>query len=241
MGRPARDLGDFAWLRQRCAVLESGCSLGTTAASGGSLGAFVHDPTLPDVTFALTARHALVGFGSFVAGSPVWSPASAASGSVRVGETWRALPLEPRVDGGALDAALVRLDAERGWTARHALHGGPLGAVRTLGADDRGTRLHKLGCATGATAAPLYAVTTGHTMPFPGPDGGVLCFETLLEIRPDGDDPWSDAGDSGALVLTDAGDPVGLVLAGGSDARGLVSYAMPLGPLLAALGVVMRR
>ncbi len=239
MSRPVRDLGSYAWLRHPPEILASGCALGAVGAAGGSLGALVHDPSMPGEALALTARHALVGFGDFVAGTTVLCPAPGDPGCTRIGQTLRALPLSPEGAGGSLDAALVRIDRDRAWTARHALLPGLLGAVRELGVGDVGTALRKLGCATGATAAPLRALSRGVAIALPGSEGKTLVFGTLLEIRPEGEDPWSEAGDSGALVLTEAGDPVGLVLAGGTDAQGPVSYAMPLGPILTALGVTL--
>lgn len=235
MSRPLRDLGPLARLRTPGAPLAMGSALGTARASGGSLGAFVRDPCLPGAVLALTARHALAGFGDFLPGETVWAPWPSLAGAARVGVAHRALALGPGGAAGALDAALVTLDASTAWTGPSEV----TGAVRTLGPGDAGTRLHKVGAASGHTTARLVAWHAAWSLPWPGVGGGTVALGPVLEIRDETGVAWSDGGDSGGLVFTDAGDPVGLVLAGGVDDRGAVSYATPLGLVLDALGVTL--
>ena len=103
---------------------------------------------------------------------------------------------------------------------------------------DEGDAVAKVGRTTGLTRGRVTAFELDNVeIEF---DLGFLRFDGQIEIEGDGDEPFSDGGDSGSLVVNADLCGVGLLFAGGdvggSNGRGL-TYANPLRTVLDALKV----
>ena len=101
-----------------------------------------------------------------------------------------------------------------------------------------GDVVHKVGRTTGVrhgrvTAFELDGVAVEY-------DLGVISFDDQIEIEGAGNRAFSDAGDSGSLIVDDQMRAAALLFAGGdhggSNGKGL-TYANPIGAVLKALKV----
>ena len=119
----------------------------------------------------------------------------------------------------------------------------PTGAILGIGTVGGWTNaalampVEKTGRTTGHTFGTVLATNVTVDISY---DSGTARFVDQIRIRrPCGDAGFSDAGDSGSLIVTvpDSGDPlaVGLLFAGG----GSDTFANPIDPVLTSLGVSM--
>src|SRR6266851_4323692 len=87
--------------------------------------------------------------------------------------------------------------------------------------------VEKIGRTSGRTRGVITATDMENVeIDFPF---GLVRFNGMIEITPEGPHPFCRPGDSGALLFAGDGRPVGLVMAA---ARGGVAYAQPLGSVL---------
>lgn len=95
----------------------------------------------------------------------------------------------------------------------------------------------KFGRSTGYTRGRITAFSLQNLeVDFPSL-GTRITFNRQIEIKSEGDTPFSRPGDSGSLVVDPDGHPIGLIFAGPRDGR--YSYVNPIADVLRALDIRM--
>lgn len=138
------------------------------------------------------------------------------------------------------DAALIRV-ADEGLVSSFQgnMYDTPAGTFEMLA----GQTVEKVGRTTGFTKGEIVGQIIGpHPIGYntPGYGGHLSFFEPVFAIRGVNGEPFSQPGDSGSLITIQQGGvrfAVGLVFAG--NATSGISYALPLQPILATLGVTL--
>lgn len=200
----------------------------------GTLGCFVRD-NLSGRLALLSNAHVIADEGLAVPGHQIGQPFGS-SGSL-VGVLTRFAPLSTTapnlVDCGfaTLDPAVdALLDFDGAITPT------PLGPARDVLEGDLGLEVLKVGRTTGSQVGKITAVEVDG-LPV-GYDRGVLRFNDQVEVSGGPTTDFSDAGDSGSLIVGRNGDALALLFAGGRDGSGTdFTYGNRLVAVLAALGV----
>ena len=154
----------------------------------------------------------------------------------RVAKLTRFVRLE-REQPNFVDCAIAKLNSTI-QADLHKLRGIGILAGKRSGGLQVGDVVHKVGRTTGVrhgrvTAFELDGVAVEY-------DIGVISFDNQIEIEGTGTRSFSDAGDSGSLIVDDQMQAAALLFAGGdhggSNGRGL-TYANPIDAVLKALKV----
>lgn len=229
------------WYRSKQRPLLIGSSvgfLGNGFIIAGTLGCFVRSGN-SSALYILSNNHVLADENRYKKGGTIVQPGTLDGGtptSDRVATLSRFVKLDGAVTN-LVDCAIAKLTT--GIDAKIAtLKGiGTLSGVisRNLGANDI---VHKVGRTTGVrrgkvTAVELDGVTVEYEM-------GVVSFDDQVEIEGSGTKSFSDAGDSGSLIVDDEFKAAALLFAGGdhggSNGKGL-TYGNPIAAVLKALKV----
>jgi hypothetical protein len=215
-----------------------GASIGHHQITAGTLGCFV-TARRGGRARILSNNHVLADENHGRRGDAIVQP-GALDGGARardaVGALDRAVPL--RIRGPNLvDAATATIGEGLAYDA-HVLKG--LGALAGLGPDllDAGTAVAKVGRTTGVTRGRVTAFELDNVIV--AYDRGNLRFDDQVEIEGAGDAPFSQGGDSGALIVDGTTRAVGLLFAGGDTGGGNgmgLTYANPIRAVLDALRV----
>ena len=230
------------WYRSKQRPLLIGSSVGYLASGyimAGTLGCFVRKagPSL----YVLSNNHVLADENRYGVGKPIVQPGPLDGGSAttdRVAKLSAFVKLTPGATN-FVDCAIARVDA--GITGDHALLKGigKLAGVITRELEIR-DKVHKVGRTTGVrhgrvTAVELDGVVVGY-------DIGNLSFDNQIEIEGTGTRSFSDAGDSGSLIVDDEFMAAGLLFAGGDhggrNGKGL-TYGNPIRAVLSKLKVAL--
>ncbi len=230
-------LQDAATMQERHRPLLAGASVGHVAITAGTLGAFV---TTADKSLAiLSNNHVLADENRADIGDPVIQPADLDGGTApadTVALLAEYVPIAPaginRVDA-AIAAFVDGIDAD---------------PVSQLGAGvlapEDADHVEKIGRTTGHTVGRVSAFNVCSVVVEYDSSPNVR-FDGQIEIVTADGSEFSRGGDSGSLVVS-AGDrvPIGLLFAGsdqGGPNGGPVTYANPIGEVLAALNVELYR
>lgn len=201
-----------AYFQGKLRPLEPGAQVNIAGANFvGTLGAFVRDSR--GVLYALSNSHVLADEGRTPIGTVIGQP----HGSSPIGTLAQHVPLAQAVPNLA-DAAIARLDKTQALLPYSAALGGNLLGARALVAADLGRTVVKAGRRTGITKGRITAVEIDGLSV--GYDQGVLKFNDQFEISGGPTADFSDAGDSGSLILDTDGWALGLLFAGGRDGSG---------------------
>jgi hypothetical protein len=228
------------WYRARHRPLLIGTStgfIGNGFIMAGTLGCFVKAGNSPAL-YILSNNHVLADENRYPIGGTIVQAGTLDGGSAsadRVAKLTRFVRLRPNQSNLA-DCAIARLTASV--TADvHKLKGiGTLAGHRD--SVDVGDVVHKVGRTTGVrhgrvTAFELDDVVVEY-------DIGDVSFDDQIEIEGQGNRSFSDAGDSGSLIVGDDMMAVALLFAGGdhggSNGKGL-TYGNPIAAVLGALNV----
>ena len=224
------------WYRQRQRPLRIGCSVGHHKITAGTLGAFVR-PAGNGAAAILSNNHVLANENRAKPGDAILQP-GAYDGGDDPQDTVAALTdfvKLKRSGPNLVDAAFATLDdsVEADFTKLTGL-----GKLKGLGDVfvDEGVSVAKLGRTTGRTRGRVIAFELDNVMvEF---DTGILRFDNQIEIEGEGDEPFSQGGDSGSLIVGDDLRGVALLFAGsdqgGANGQGL-TYANPIHAVLEAL------
>ena len=229
------------WYRSRQRPLLIGSSTGFLASGfimAGTLGCFVRSG-FSTALYILSNNHVLADENRYPRGRPIVQPGGLDGGSPtadRVARLTRFVRLDP-AKTNFVDAAIAKLHGSIRADV-HKLRGiGTLAGQR--GGDlEVGDVVHKVGRTTGVrhgrvTAFELDGVAVEY-------DIGVVSFDDQIEIEGAGTRAFSDAGDSGSLIVDAQMRAAALLFAGGdhggSNGKGL-TYANPIGAVLEALKV----
>jgi hypothetical protein len=229
------------WYRSRQRPLLIGSSIGFLANGfimAGTLGCFVRSGS-SSTLHILSNNHVLADENRYPRGRPITQPGGLDGGSPtadRVAKLTRFVRLETG-QANLVDGAIAKLNSTIQADA-HKLKGIGTLAGQRAGGLEVGDVVHKVGRTTGVrhgrvTAFELDGVLVEY-------DIGVLSFDDQVEIEGSGSRSFSDAGDSGSLIVDDQMLAAALLFAGGdhggSNGKGL-TYANPIAAVLQALKV----
>ena len=215
----------------RTRPLRSGLSIGFASTEDfvvGTIGAIVMRGA---DRFVLGNNHVLAFENSLPPGTAILQPSrldNGQNGTDRVGALAEFVRLEPF--GNQMDAAIARIAPQIAVTAGFA-HGPRLASGLPLPAVTE-MRITKLGRTTGRTDGRIDDISVDVAVDF---ETGQFVFEDQLMLRASSA-PFSDDGDSGALVVATAQKrPVGLLFAGSASH----ALATPIDRVLAGFGVTI--
>ncbi|MBZ4421522.1 S1 family peptidase [Myxococcus sp. RHSTA-1-4] len=220
--------------RKRIRPLAPGFSLGHVGVTAGTLGGFVVDAKgRPGI---LSNNHVLAANNAGKKGDAILQAGPMDGGTYPVDEVARLERfIRLRRHGNTADAAFALLSA--GVEARPLYRKRRLTDVMPVEEIQSSLAVWKLGRTTGHTRGTVTAIEVDQvTVDY---SGTLHTFDGQLEVA-GGTRPFSQGGDSGALVVGGANRGVGLLFAG-SEAGGPlgigVSYANPLQTVLDLLGL----
>jgi hypothetical protein len=229
------------WYRSRQRPLLIGSSTGFLATGfimAGTLGCFVRSGS-SSALYILSNNHVLADENRYPKGGHIVQPGALDGGSPtadRVAKLTRFVRLESG-QANFVDCAIAKLNS-RIQADVHKLKGIGTLAGQHSGGLQVGDVVHKVGRTTGVrhgrvTAFELDGVAVEY-------DIGVISFDNQVEIEGGGTRSFSDAGDSGSLIVDDQMLAAALLFAGGdhggSNGKGL-TYANPIAAVLKALKV----
>jgi len=229
------------WYRSKQRPLLIGSSTGFLASGfiiAGTLGCFVRSGS-SSALYILSNNHVLADENRYPKGGHIVQPGTLDGGSPtadRVARLTRFVRLEPKKTN-FVDCAIAKLNVTSQADV-HQLKGiGSLDGQRSSELQI-GDVVHKVGRTTGVrhgrvTAFELDGVAVEY-------DIGVVSFDNQIEIEGAGNKSFSDAGDSGSLIVDDEMLAAALLFAGGdhggSNGKGL-TYANPIAAVLKSLKV----
>ncbi|HXU90639.1 MAG TPA: hypothetical protein VFQ62_17465 [Methylomirabilota bacterium] len=225
------------WYRANTRPLLIGSSIGHVDVTAGTLGAFIKRGSR---ILMLSNNHVLANEDEAKIGDVVLQRAQYDGGRAprdRVGTLAASVRLKTR-GANFVDAALASIDAglEHDPALLRSLVNGRDRKLAGPGRDflDEGVTVYKTGRTTGATKGRVTAFDVDNVVV--NYDMGNLRFDAQVEIEGTGNAPFSDGGDSGALIVDDDMLAVALLFAGGetggSNGLGL-TYANPIHRVLA--------
>lgn len=229
--------GANPWHQRRNRPLLLGGSVGHYLVTAGTLGGFVRVRKNQSVLI-LSNNHVLANENQAKAGDPILQPGGH-DGGRRPRDVIAKLDTFVRIKkrgANFVDAAVATLEDKIAYDAAE-LTG--LGKLAGLGPDflDEGLLVSKVGRTTGLTHGRVTAFELDDVgVDF---DAGACRFDGQIEIEGAGNDPFSDGGDSGSLIVDGDRRAIALLFAGsdqgGTNGQGL-TFANPLHPVLAAFG-----
>ncbi len=229
------------WYRSRQRPLLIGSSTGFLATGfimAGTLGCFVRSGS-STALYILSNNHVLADENRYAKGGSIVQPGALDGGSPtadRVAKLTKFVRLETG-QTNFVDCAIAKLNASIQADV-HKLKGlGTLAGPRS-GDLQIGDVVHKVGRTTGVRHGKVTAIELdGVDVEY---DIGVVSFDNQIEIEGAGNRSFSDAGDSGSLIVDDEMRAGALLFAGGdhggSNGKGL-TYGNPIGAVLKALNV----
>lgn len=229
------------WTQQRHRPLKIGNSVGHVNVTAGTLGCFVRKSGVT-TPLILSNNHVLANENKGKVGDGILQPGKYDGGTDpgdKIAELVQRIRFKKSFPN-QVDAAIARLLSGIDCDPQ-AIRG--LGRLAGLGPAflDAGTQVAKLGRTTGLTRGRVTAFEMDNLVV--QLDMGLLRFDNQFEIEGMDDNPFSQGGDSGSLIV-EAGTrlAVGLLFAGtdigGTNDCGL-TYANPIQPVLEALKVTL--
>ena len=236
-----------AWFRKRQRPLILGASIGEKPPTGfhsaGTLGGFVVERKAPHYLGLLTNNHVIAGENSKPLGSKIVQPGTLDAGRFPqdvIGELGSFVPLRP--GRNLVDAAVGHLYEGVAYDPRTIGDFGDLVGLGDVLRLPARAKVHKAGRTTGETTGRITAIEVDNVRVTY--DTGVFTFDGQIEIEGTGNQPFSEGGDSGSLIVDEKLRAIGLLFAGGtvggSNGKGL-TFANPIGTVLDALGVDLER
>ena len=235
----ARAKKSAPWFRSRNRPLLIGSSVGFLASGfimAGTLGCFVKKGNSVCI---LSNNHVLADENRYKIGGTIIQ-AGALDGGTAKSDAVAKLSAFVKLDmagANAVDCAIAKLNGSIQPETSLLKGIGKLAGV--IGRDlEIGDIVHKVGRTTGVRHGKVTAVELdGVTVEY---DIGVVTFDDQVEIEGSGKQSFSDAGDSGSLIVDDELMGSALLFAGGdhggSNGKGL-TYANPIATVLSALKV----
>ena len=229
------------WYRSRNRPLLIGSSVGFLERGfvmAGTLGCFVRKGRSKDL-YILSNNHVLADENKYRKGGAIVQPGTLDGGAAPrdAVATLSAFVTLDRARINFVDAAIAKLDGAVEANVSKLTGTGTLAGViaRDL---DIGDPVSKVGRTTGIRRGRVTAVELdGVTVTY---DLGVVTFDNQVEIEGAGAQAFSDAGDSGSLIVDEEGYAAALLFAGGdhggSNGKGL-TYGNPIHAVLSALKV----
>ncbi len=228
--------------QKRARPLKIGVSVGHFKITAGTLGCFVRglDPKEDKAVMILSNNHVLANENRAKIGDAILQPGRVDGGddpTDKFATLSRFVRLK-KTGANLVDAAVAVLAAGIEFNAKAlAGLGGSLAGVGGPFLDE-GTPVGKVGRTTATTKGKVTAFELDNV--YVNYDIGNLQFNNQVEIEGDGDNPFSQGGDSGSLIVNADRKVVALLFAGGdhggSNGKGL-TYANPIDAVLRAMKV----
>jgi hypothetical protein len=239
IGRVVKQAAVGSWQRDRQRPLRIGSSVGHASGTTGTLGCFVRQAD--GRVKMLSNNHVLAAENAARVGDAVLQPGDRDLGHMPddvVGELASFVELTT-LETNSVDCAVALLRDGLEADAR-SLAGGELDGIAT---DEEAIEVEKVGRTTGATRGRVTAI--GLINVIVTYDIGDIRFDGVMQVESGHQQPFSDAGDSGALVYTaDTHRAVGLLFAG-TDLGGAFgtgrTFVHPIGAVLTALDAQLVR
>jgi hypothetical protein len=227
--------------RARHRPAPGGVSVGHVNVTAGTLGSRAIGLTAPwdNRHLVLSNNHVLANSNAGRVNDSIIQPGAADGGRSPADQIAVLARWVPITFGGAANF----VDAAIGWAwhdrirgEQYYLSGGSAAYYRTGTAPlaaSLGMIVGKSGRTTGLTQGRVTQIGVSVNVSYPG--GGVALFRNQIAIESVSSSPFSAGGDSGSLIWQWANGvlPVGLLFAGGGN----VTFANPIGPVLAALNI----
>lgn len=215
-----------------------GSSVGHIAITAGTIGAFVRR-TDDKRLMILSNNHVLADENAGSPGDMIVQPGSIDGGTPdhRIGELHSFVTLQPE-ESNRVDAAVAVLDqgieAEIGLLGNGTMLNGVADPIEDV------VEVTKTGRTTGLTSGRITAFDLDNiVVQF---DIGNVRFDGQIEIEGAGEEPFSQGGDSGSLIVSSANEAVALLFAGGDQGgtNGLgLTFGNPIADVLLALDVTL--
>jgi hypothetical protein len=242
--KPLRRRDALAWHRTRQRPLVIGSSIGFASdgrfQSAGTLGCFVRPRAgAAGRVHLLSNNHVLADENRLEAGAAIVQPGGLDGGAepadviARLGAY---IQLRPGSRINVVDAAIAQLEDNVRFDPVNILGKGSLGRTRDEPLTLKVT-VHKAGRTTGVTTGVVTAIELDNVRI--GYDIGTVRFDNQIEIEGI-DQPFSDAGDSGSLIVDNDLNAAALLFAGsdhGGKAGTGLTYAHPIQSVLDALKI----
>lgn len=234
---PRRRSQTKPWHQSRQRPLRIGSSCGYVVPAyhmAGTIGCFVGRVS-SDRVMILSNSHVLADEGRYPLGNPVVQPGTLDGGDPlndRVASLTSYVRFRKKPASNYVDAAVSALDDGVEHDTQTMTGLGHLAGLIQAPLDPE-DRVHKVGRTTGARHGKVTAIEVdGVDVEY---DIGVLRFDNQVEIEGQGALSFSEAGDSGSLVVDDNRLAAALLFAGsdqgGTNGKGL-TYANPIGTVL---------
>ena len=219
-------------LRSRCRPLVIGCSVAHVTATAGTL-SFMARNNKTNRTVLVSNSHVFAHSGAAKVGDGITQPGRVDGTAEPVAALLDFVALKP--DGSnVVDAAMAvpdpAVDLQPG-----SIPG--IGTFTFTGGDVLpNVSVTKVGRTSGLTRGVITAVEVDHVLV--DTEIGTMTFDGQFEMK-GADHAFSQAGDSGSLVVTDQGQAIGIVFCGNEFANGGlgITYANPLPKVMDALNL----
>ena len=219
--------------RTKLRPAQSGCSIGfqdpnNQFVMAGTFGALVKDKT---GLYVLSNNHVLADENRLPNGASIFQPGLLDGGSIstdQIAALTNFIPLQTS-SPNAVDCAIAKLTSQN-IASKDVLY---IGAPQGTGVATIDMAVHKFGRTTGYTVGQVTSVDTDVTVQY---ELGKLTFAGQIIVVGSAGAPFSNAGDSGSLILErGTNEAVGLLFAGSSSH----TIANHIEDVLKALGVTM--
>jgi hypothetical protein len=224
--------------RQRPLLIGSSCGyLRSDLVMAGTLGCFVRRKS-GGPALILSNNHVLADEGRYRKGGPIVQPGALDGGDPSrdgVAKLSSFVKFRSQPKDNYVDAAVAAIDAGIEFEPAELRGIGTLAGFASQPLDIR-EEVHKVGRTTGVRHGRVTAIELdGVLVEY---DTGIFSFDNQIEIEGEGSRSFSDAGDSGSLIVDDELRGAALLFAGseegGSNDRGL-TYANPLRAVLSRM------
>jgi hypothetical protein len=230
--------GEIPVAQQRLRPARPGCSVGfqfngdqAGFVMAGTLGAIV---VMNGTAYLLSNNHVLANENKLVIGSPIFQPGLLDQGDPdhdQIAKLTKFIEINTDVPN-LVDCAIAEILDSNAVQATVLPEVGPLQSADPLDAAE-GLQVHKTGRTTGYTRGTIFDVSADVNVTY---DIGTLTFENQVLIQGD-EGQFSDAGDSGSLIVDRATQrAVGLLFAGSSA----YTIANPITQVLNQLQVALK-
>lgn len=237
VGRISKRATPWHQMRQRPLLI--GASIGHFRITAGTLGAIaIHSKTQKPVI--LSNNHVLADEDRGKLGDAILQPGAYDGGKPAADTVGALLDFVKLKDKANLvDAAIASIEAGIGFESRRLEEVGTLAGLRTAPIEP-GDAVLKVGRTTGVTHGLVTAIEVDDVIV--SYDRGDLAFDRQIEIEGSGDQPFSQGGDSGSLIVDADLKACALLFAGGdsggSNGKG-VTYANDINAVLQQLNITL--
>lgn len=225
------------WLQSRRRPLCIGVSIGHPDVTAGTLACFVRRPGDAELGL-LSNNHVIADENNAEIGDPILQPGKADNGKKKDAvATLAAFTKIKKTKPNLADCAWATINPNIEVDTRKVKGAGKL-STPVPRDPEIDMEVLKLGRTTGLTRGVITAIAVDQLMV--GFEFGPAQFDGQVEIQTIEDNPFSQGGDSGSMIMSQDNEPVALLFAGsdsGGDTGYGITYASPMATVLSNLKV----